>query len=282
MVAPVRWWPLTAADLAHGEELVSTAIRPWLDAWFGSSSRSCIHVKSVRLLDRHDKFRFSASADAFHHGSVLWSSIESGAEQEMAASALDLDLADLRLTLSRTSYCAPFSALGRDIAGELTNALTALAPGATPAGAQHLPCQSRADPLDTGEGGVVVAITGREGTQFAVVILCAALVRAQRTLTSPALASRRKTIEPTREALAATPVTLCARLARIELTLADLLELAPGDVIKLEHGLDALVDVGVAPSEPGLRPSIFTTGRPGRVGNRLSIRIGSNVIGPTS
>lgn len=274
MTKAVRWRPLCDPDIDGTSRLVAAAIEPWQRNWFSADVRPPIVAKAVRRIEHGEAFRFPASATVFQLETLLSWSLEPAAAVQLAV--LALDLTDRRFSTVLVSERAMLSELGARIIGEMSDALASFGrrPDATgnTEPTQHLPAASARVEIATG-GGVLVELATVNGIQIAQVFCPTTLVR--RHLGFPASPDRRgnEGLVPASDAVRDSPVSVGVCLGQAELTLRELIELAPGDVIVLNTRLEEPVMLFNMNGTAITSSSTLGRARIGKTRNSLAIRL---------
>ncbi|MDR5774150.1 MULTISPECIES: FliM/FliN family flagellar motor switch protein [unclassified Caballeronia] len=272
MSKAIRWRPLGPADLDRARDLVGEAITSWRDDWFGTRGMAAMHLESVRLISKDTPYDFARARAVSHGGSAAsspWWSIDRNARRLLAALALDLT-GPLPIPATSGAAC-PLTTLGERIIEELGNALCTLCDGTLAAWTPPAPARLHDAPVS----GVLLRLVAACGDALCEIVCPAPLI-----LDRPV--TRR---EPTRanpltsayDALATTTVRISATLGHAQLSLHQLLDLAPGDVITVDRKLHDPIALVVSSLNTRERPP-FAYGRLGRTSDKLSIQLAT----PTS
>ncbi|KGB99325.1 FliM/FliN family flagellar motor C-terminal domain-containing protein [Burkholderia cepacia] len=266
-VAPVRWRPLGSADLDHAWALINEAIAPWQQAWF---DERVLRIEDVEPIASGADLPFPESTVAGWFGPIMAWSIESAMPASLVDRALDLSPA------SRAGFdtlaTRVMSVLEGQLVDELSAALHTLH-GSSVGAPASLPAANPASPTVFPHGGVHVRLTTDTG-KGAVHIALSAQWLWERSLHRVASPPRPKSPLVARiEAISCATVTVSARLGFAELTVPQLLDLAVGDVVAIERPLVEPIELIVARTDGP--PAVVANGRPGHVGDALSIQLTS-------
>ncbi|KAK47817.1 hypothetical protein BG58_40995 [Caballeronia jiangsuensis] len=261
MNAPVRWRPLAQSDLDAACTMMEESIAQWRDDWFGSSGAARVCVTPVRIVSETDPWS-GPQLSRIQNSDGVWWHVEKEAARTLAGMALDLTQSEAKSVSDAT--CAPFAMLGERIVQELALALASVQ-GRIP--------QLIESAFDARQNGVLVQLTAQQGHALCSVVYATGLILQKSTVPRSKTASR-PSLASRPHALAATNVRLHARLGRADLAIRDVLELAPGDVIRLDRKVDEGVELFVQ-GDGSLASSVVATGRLGQTRDRFSVQLDS-------
>ncbi|SAK75890.1 flagellar motor switch protein [Caballeronia pedi] len=261
MNAPVRWRPLAQSDLDVACTMMEASIALWRDDWFGSSDAPGVRVTAGRIVCKTEPWS-DPQLSRLPDSDRVWWSVAKEASRALAGMALGLTQ-DEAATVSGAT-CPPFTMLGERIIHELSLALASV---------QHRIPQAIESTSEARLNGVLVQLTTQQGQALCSVLYATDLIIRKSTVARSKTAFQRS-LTSRRHALAATKVQLHARLGRAALAIRDLLELAPGDVIRLDRKVDEGVELFVQ-GDGSLAPSVVATGRLGQTQDRFSVQLDS-------
>ncbi|TKC89453.1 FliM/FliN family flagellar motor switch protein [Trinickia terrae] len=273
-VEAIRWRPPGAdelADLSDARALVEAAIAPWLGEWLDGAA---LKLEAVEPIARQSEYAFPAGAQVWSSGPHLWWAAPPRALARLVNRALDLY--DSFMMTGPAKRPEALMLFEQKLTGALFDALSA-ASGEPADGPQRETSRAGAAntaraPLRLPYGGAQLRLRDERSGETLLTVVCATPLlwerRAQTAKqTGAPLAARAAAID-------AVKVSVSARLAQAELSVAQLLGLAPGDVIAIERSLDAPISL-VVDAPDGGRPAAVGTGRIGRTGEQFSIQLTS-------
>ncbi|HLX02556.1 MAG TPA: FliM/FliN family flagellar motor switch protein [Trinickia sp.] len=267
-VAATRWYPPSENDFADARSLFDAAVQPCLRAWFNDAA---VRFETVAPIAPRSDFTFPNDAQVWSCGQHVWWAVAPRAFARLANRALDLPEHLMKAT--QASRPEALTLFEKTLADALFDALAAAA-GIPPVTPQRQTDSARA-PLRLAHGGAHFRLLDERSGDTLLSIACAtprvwehrAALR-QPSTDSPPVSSPLSTRA---DALAAVKCSVSAMLGQAELTIAELLDLAPGDVIALGRPLEAPISLVVG--EAGYPPSVIGAGHLGRSGEQLSIQM---------
>ncbi|WP_087628406.1 FliM/FliN family flagellar motor C-terminal domain-containing protein [Caballeronia telluris] len=248
--------------------LIGQVIAPWLKDWFGARGAQALDVRAVRLISADAPYDFARAMRVSQSESSLWWALQRDAPRLLAALALDLPATSFPRAANEAVPAV--RALGQRMVAELSRALASLCEGPAEAG-PLTPSFKDTAPRE----GVLLSIAAPCGSELCAVVCPPSLLCERCAPRRDDHSRRRHSVDSRHDALSSTPVALHARLGQAQITLDQLLGLAPGDVITVNRKLHEPVDLLVSSSDRTAGRSI-APGRLGRTGTALSIQLDSN------
>ena len=249
MIGQVREW-LPCDVLTHGvvRESVGQAVAAWSARWFTGPCASVAAMKYATGDPRNEKdetgWRIYRTAVAVRGTRQAFS--------RMVDRALDIEALPAELSEADRLLLASFGrAMIEDLVAELEHAF------AIPGEMKSEP-EKVADPLRDA-GGLVVSLADPAGRDILTLAVPAdVVVPSVKAHLGPAV-RRTENLPPLSEPLRAVTMAVEARVGRVELTLAELNELAVGDVLILDRRLEQTVDVAHAGTRQVFAKAMLTS-----------------------
>ncbi|MFI4973102.1 MAG: FliM/FliN family flagellar motor switch protein [Caulobacterales bacterium] len=239
MTADVReWLPLGAAAHEAVRAKLEATITEWSDAWFAARR---VGLASLTPTTGGARAKADGTVWRVHRHSIAVAASRTTSSR-LVEWALDARLDQPVLTARDRDLIALFE---RRVIQDLVRRLEGLL--ALDADVRDQPIDV-ADPLGC-DGGAMLLLAAEDGTRLmSIAVPTAALLSLLRSVIVPGGRPRAR-LQDRLGALKPVNVTLEARLGEARLSLAELRELAPGDILVLDAEVSAGADVGLVASD---------------------------------
>lgn len=258
-----RWRPLAEHDLAEARSLSEHAFAPWLQAWCDDA----LHVDSVEQIAPMQPPPWPPASHVWTCGPHVRWAIQPSALDRLVRRALDLP--DEFAATGSHACASVLCAFERSMTDAMADALRTVA-------GERAPDARRLPPLDataTSElryGGIHVRLAlGTADASLSIIYAAPFWWARQASRTIPAAPP--DVLTPRAVALEATRTRIHARIGCVALPIAQLLALAPGDVIVVAERLDPSISLEAGDAGG----SALGVGRLGRVGEQISVQLHS-------
>ncbi len=248
MTATVREW-LPWGVLSHEavRETLEQAVAQWSGQWFTAPYAGVAGVRATMAEPRPEGdgtgWRVYRTAVAVRAGRAALSRLVNRA-LDLGADALDPTPADLRIMAG--------------LEDKILEALAETVERALGVAGRTRPVPEKPENPLGDDGGVVVSLAEPSGREVMTLAVPGEAIfrHLKASLERPAEKAAR--LRPLAEALAEVRISLEARIGKVELTLAELDELAVGDVLVLDTRLDEAVDIAGLASHDVFAKAVLT------------------------
>ncbi|MDY7804535.1 FliM/FliN family flagellar motor C-terminal domain-containing protein [Burkholderia stagnalis] len=264
--AILRWRPLAEHDLAEARSLSEHAVAPWLQAWCDDAPR----VDDVERIAPMQPPPWPPSGRIWACGPHVRWSIQPSAFDRLVHRALDLS--DGFAATESDVAASVLRAFEQSMVDEMVDALRAVCGEPAPAARLLSPTDTAAT-SELRHGGIHVRLALGPANASLSIAYAAPFWWGRRAsgAITPAPPARPAALTPRAAAIDATRTRVHARIGCAALPIAQLLDLAPGDVIVVADGLDPSISIEAG----GAVRSTVGVGHLGRVGEQLSVQLHS-------
>ncbi len=264
--AILRWRPLAEHDLAEARSLSEHAVAPWLRAWCDDAP--C--VDDVERIAPMQSPPWPAAGHIWACGPHVRWAIEQSALDRLVRRALDLS--DGFATTESDVAASVLRAFEQSMVDEMADALRAVCGDPAPAARRLLPTDTAAT-SELRHGGVHVRLALGPADALLSIVYAAPFWwgRQASGALAPTPPARPTALMPRTAAIDATRTRVHARIGCAALPIAQILDLAPGDVIVVADRLDPSISIEAGDAVR----STVGLGRLGRVGEQLSVQLHS-------